>query len=380
MAGFDPDKYLSATPSTGFDPDAYLSGTPPAPANKPKREATMKEAMLSLIAPGGISRMASQAQKSYDNAAYDLGGNVTDQASKILPPGGAAAAGFVANLGMQAIPTLLGASAGSAVGKPMMEGAGRAAMKSAIKPLVAHKDKAPAAIETMLKGGYSPTNAGVAAMRDKVGALTAQADQVIAPSRKVIDLNSALQNVSGVADKARAATMGVRDADTALDVGKQLMAHPSVDAIGTMSVPAAQAMKQSNYKALGDAAYGMGLKPAAERDALKAITRALKDNIEKAEPGVAPINKQISELVNALKVSSRRAAMEGNKDIVPLGASVATALNNPVAAMGLYANSSAAIKAMLARMLYSGAKGVPAAVGGTVGGAVGAASGREKNE
>ena len=126
---------------------------------------------------------------------------------------------------------------------------------------------------------------------------------------------------------------------------------------------------------MGDAAYGIGLKPAAERDALKAVTAALKTNIERAEPAVAPINAKISELVNALKVSSRRAAMEGNKDIVPLGASVATALHNPVAALGLYANSSAAVKAMLARMLYSGSKVIPQAAGGAVGGAIGAESG-----
>lgn len=362
MAGFDPDAYLSA-PAKAFDPDAYLSGSSksaPSPKNKLSLWETVKqEAKPDIFNTSG--------------AAYELGGKVTDAT-------GSPMAGYLTNVAAQALPTVVGAFGGSTVGKPLMEGAGRATMKSAIKPLVAHKDKAPAAIETMLQGGYSPTNAGVAAMSDKVRTLASEADALIAPSTKVIDLNRALQNASGVADKARAATMGVRDADTALDVGKQLLAHPSVDAVGTMSVPAAQAMKQSNYKALGDAAYGMGLKPAAERDAIKAITAALKQNIEKAEPGVAPINKQISELVNALKVSSRRAAMEGNKDIVPLGASMATALNNPVAALGLYANSSAAIKAMLARMLYSGAKGVPAAVGGTVGGAIGAASGRPENE
>lgn len=359
---FDPDKYLSDAPAKAFDPDAYLGvqGGKTAPVAKKKQSLweTVKEAAKPDIFNTG-------------GAAYELGGKVTDAT-------GSPMAGYLTNVAAQTLPTVVGAFGGSTLGKPLMEGAGRAAMKSAIKPLVAHKDKAPAAIETMLQGGYSPTNSGMAAMTDKVRTLAGEADAVIAPSNKVIDLSRALQNTSGVADKARAATLGVRDADTAMDVSKQLMAHPSVDPLGTMSVQAAQAMKQSNYKSRGDAAYGMGLKPASERDAIKAITAALKQNIERAEPAVAPINAKMSELVNALKVSSRRAAMEGNKDIVPLGASVATALSNPIAALGLYANSSAAIKALIARTLYSGANGVPAAAGGTVGAAFGAASGREQ--
>ena len=156
------------------------------------------------------------------------------------------------------------------------------------------------------------------------------------------------------------------------------MSHPSVDPLGTMSVQAAQAMKQGNYKALGDAAYGMGLKPAAERDAIKAVTAALKKNIERAEPAVAPINKEVSDLMNAIKVSQRRALIEGNKDIVPLGSSVATALNNPVAALSLYANSSAAVKAMLARMLYTGGSTTASGLGAAAGGLSGYESGRNE--
>ena len=366
MAGFDPDKYLGEKPAQGFDPDAYLSEKPAAKKAAPM---SVMDALKIAVKPDILNT---------GEASYALGGKVTDALAPHVSPEIAAGAGYAANVAGQALPAIVGAFGGSTVGKPLMEGSARSTMKSAIKPLVAHQAKAPAAIETMLKGGYSPTNAGVAAMRDKIGTLTAEADALIGPSTKAIDLSRAMQNVSGVADKARAATMGMRDADTALDVGKQLMSHPAVDQLGLMSVPAAQAMKQSNYKALGDAAYGMGLKPAAERDAIKALTAALKQNIEKAEPGVAPINAKISELVNALKVSSRRAAMEGNKDVIPLAASIATAANNPAAALGLYANSSAAVKAMIARMLYSGAKGVPAAVGGTVGGAIGASSGKDQ--
>ena len=307
-----------------------------------------------------------------DRAAYRVGGATTDALAGKVPPEVAGGAGWLANVATQAIPTVMGGAIGSAT-KPVQKELARGLMRSAIKSSASNleKGKVPAAVETMLKKGYSPTNAGIAGMREKVGTLTSEAEKILAPSKKLIDLGGAQQNVARVADKARAATMGVRDAETATDVGRQLMSHPAVDPLGTMTVQAAQAMKQGNYKSLGDAAYGMGLKPAAERDAIKAVTAALKKNIERAEPAVAPINKDISELVNAIKVSQRRALMEGNKDIVPLGASVATALQNPIAAAGLYANSSAAVKAMLARMLYTGGGAAATTAGATTGALIG---------
>ena len=352
--------------------------------DKEELQALRRMAELEAKATGGAAPNEKISPPKYegwgsllDRAAYRVGGAATDALAGNVPPEVAGGAGWLANVATQAIPTVLGGALGSAT-KPAQQSLARGLMRSAIKPSAANleKGKVPAAVETMLKGGYSPTNAGVASMRDKIAKLTADADKVIAPSKKVIDLAGATQNVAGVADKARAATMGVRDADTALDVGRQLMNHPSVDPLGTMSVQAAQAMKQANYKALGDAAYGTGLKPMAERDAIKALTAALKKNIERAEPSVAPINKEISGLVNAVKVSQRRALMEGNKDIVPLGASVATALHNPVAALGLYANSSAAVKAMLARMLYKGGGAAATTAGATTGAVIGAESGR----
>ena len=378
-AGGQPAAQAPPPPPQGSVQFPYTpSGEKPAPFLQ-----NMFEAATSPQIAGGPMAAAgreglSQIDKGIQKGAYEAGGVVTDMGARAgLPPEVSGGAGYLANVGAQAIPALLGGALGSA-SKPTQQSLARGLMKSAIKPSAANleKGKVPAAVETMLKGGYSPTNSGVAAMRAKISGLSADVDKVIAPSKKAIDLARATQNVSGVADKARSATMGVRDADTALEVGKQLMSHPSVDPLGTMSVQAAQAMKQANYKSMGDAAYGMGLKPAAERDAIKAITAALKKNIESAEPAVAPINAEISDLLNAVKVSQRRALMEGNKDIVPLGASVATALSNPVAALGLYANSSAAVKAMLARMLYSGGGAGATAAGAAAGGIIGAESGR----
>ena len=359
MAGFDPDKYLAAP--AAFDPDAYLaSDAKPAPSPKKK---TFFEVVKEAAKPDIFNT---------GEASYELGGKVADAT-------GSPMAGYLTNVAAQALPTVVGAFGGSTVGKPVMEGGARVLMKSALKPSpTMDQGKVARAVSTLLKEGHSPTNAGVTAMGDKVRSLSAQVDDLIAPSNKAISIVPAAENVAAVAAKARAGTMGVTDAKAAQDVARALYAHPAVDDVGTMSVQAAQAMKKANYRSLGDAAYGMGLKPAAERDAIKAATRALKEGIEGAAPAVKAPNAQIQELVNALKLATRRAATEGNKDIIPLGSSVATALNNPAAALGLYANSSAAIKAMLARMLYSGADGVPAAAGGAMGAAIGATSGKNQ--
>lgn len=352
--------WQDGTPVEGGGNPAWMSGKPTAARKKSLWEVAKEAAKPDIF--------------NTEHAAYDLGGKVTDAT-------GSPGLGYATNVAAQAIPAAVGMFTGGAAA-PLAQEGGRSLMKSAIKASAGNleRGKVPQAIETMLQEGYSPTNSGIAAMRSRVSGLTDDVAQTLAPSNKVIDVAPAAQNVAGVANKSLAGTMGAQEAKSANDVSKALYAHPAVDNAGTMSVQAAQAMKQANYKSLGDAAYGMGLKPAAERDAIKELTRALKEGIENAEPGVVASNKKISELVNAIKVSQRRALIEGNKDIMPLGASVATALANPAAALGLYANSNAGVKAALARMLYSGSKPGMEAAGGAAGGAIGSESGTAPTE
>lgn len=310
--------------------------------------------------------------------AYNAGGAVTDFASKAPFMRGvpAAALGYAANLVTEAVPALFGGKLMQETVKPAMEGAGRLIMQSAIKPSpTLGKEKIARGVNTLLQEGYSPTNAGVEAMQGKVGDLSTKVEQTLAPLKKVVSVAPAAQNAATIADKARQATLGVQDANTASNVASSLYSHPNVDQLGLMSIQDAQAMKQANYKTMGDAAYGLGLKPAAERDALKAVTAGLRNAIEKVAPDVVEPNAKMQELMNAVNMVKRRALVEGNKDIIPLGSTIATAVHNPAAALGMYANSSAAVKGMIARMLYSGAKAAPAV--GAIGGAyLGAQSGQ----
>lgn len=292
-------------------------------------------------------------------ATYEAGGKVTDFLSQwdALRGKPAAAAGGATNFILNAIPAFLGGGSVQGAAQTAASGIPRWLMKSALKaPPTTDPGKVQRAVGTLLEEGYSPTNAGVQAMSGRVKDLGAQVDDIIAPLKRAIPVAPVAQGIEASSRGAQAGTLGARSADTARDVAKALYAHPAVDDAGTMSVQAAQAMKKANYRELGDAAYGMGLKPAAERDALKAAARALREGVESVAPAVRAPNAKQQELINALKLSTRRAATEANKDVIPLGASVATSVANPAAALGLYANSSAAIKAALARALYSGGK------------------------
>jgi hypothetical protein len=313
--------------------------------------------------------------------AYNIGGNVTDMASHFLPPGGAAAIGTAANVATETIPSLIGGGIASKA-EPLMQGAGRYLMQSAIRPLVAdlQRGKVPGAVETMLEQGYSPTNSGVAAMRNKAGDYMRQVDDIIAGSNKVIPVAPAREKALALAQELRSGTQGPAKMQDVQGVVKELENHPAVDDAGLISAQDAQAMKQANYKDIGPSGYGLEVKAQTNRDTLKAITRALREGIEEAHPEVSDLNAKAGELINAAKVAQRRAMIEGNKDILPIGAGVASALHNPVAALGLWANSSAAAKAALARALYSGSRAIPRAVGNTAGLVGGAMTGRSPEQ
>lgn len=119
-----------------------------------------------------------------------------------------------------------------------------------------------------------------------------------------------------------------------------------------LPVSAAQDMKQANYKRLTDASYGNGVVLPAEKDALKSLNAELKTQIEKAEPAVAPLNAEMSQLINAKKIGERRAMMELNKNPVSLPAVIAAAGHNPLMTLGMWANSSAWAKSATAHLLY----------------------------
>lgn len=109
-----------------------------------------------------------------------------------------------------------------------------------------------------------------------------------------------------------------------------------------LSVQDAQRLKQGTYKVL-DKKYGqLG---SAETEALKGLARGLKEQIALAVPEVSPLNAKQSELIKALKVTSRRAMMDDNRN--PVG--IAGLSTNPSQLAAMLADRSALLKSLAAR-------------------------------
>lgn len=335
-------------------------------------------------------------------AAYDAGGRVTDALAnrKYVPevpvgngglaepqpfsPDVAAAAGGLTNLGVEALPVL----AGNAVGKlasPSMVAKAENLMQQALKPSKAalKSGDAARAVKTLLEEGANVSEGGVAKLTGKIDELDDALDLAIKGSKGTLNNVSVLKPLKQVMDQYRAGTMAEENLQEIRKVAKKLLDHPSLRGSEEMTVEFAQAMKRQNYKELGGKAYGMGLKPDAERDALKAVTRGLKEGIEgqsalDAEylglPNAARINAQMGPLVNARDLALERVLMAGNRDQLGL----ATLAKNPAAALAMLADRSPLVKSILARMLYAGREGIPRTAGAVGGGILGGTAGQDE--
>lgn len=366
---FVPDTEQPAT--SRFVPD-----TPVTPAAR-KQEPSLSDTFLSLIAPGGIARMVGAASKSFDKAAYDAGSKVTDMAAESkLPAPLAAGLGAVANVGIQALP-MFGGGEVAKVASPAFDATGKWLMRKAINPTQTDviRGRVEPAIKTMLEQGYSPTEGGVAAMRAKVGEYMDQVKSLLDPSTARVDIVDAMQNLNKLKSKFGAGTLGEQKIAEIDSVMRSLQQHPAVRGGTSMSVQDALAMRQANDKAIGSTAYGLGLKPDAERDALKGINAALREGIATAVPGTVEPMGKASELLNAIKVSERRAAAEASKRPLPLAASIAISGYHPISTFGAIANSSSAVSGALARAAYSGQEAIPRTLGQLGGGIYGASLG-----
>ena len=325
-----------------------------------------QSSMSSQISPYLPTERGTDVAGEIAQAPYELGAKVNDAAAKVLPAPVAAGLGTAANVGMEGAGMLAGGAIGAGAGmaaRPAMQGTGRALMKSAIKPTWGDQrsGKAARAIETMLEDGYSPTIGGVDKIKTRVAALKGEADNLIAGSTGTVDKYAVADRLRPLYRDVEKSPLPNSGINTVTNAETEFLSHPSLLGTSSMPVQLAQEMKSRAYKEMGDSAYGMGLKPAAERDALKALARGFKEEIEGVVPQVAPINAKTTELLNAQKVAERRALMQGNNNPASLGVSLATMTNNPMLALSMWANSSSAAKAALARMLYTGGKAAPAA-------------------
>lgn len=334
------------------------------PKQQPKQEFnTMQKRM-------GLGKQGDTMEKIrgvVDNAGYNVGGFVTDQASKVLPPEAAAAAGYVANVATDTVPALLGGEAFKLAASPGMQAGAKKLMQSALKPGVAdlRSGKAAKAVDTLLEKGINPTQGGVAQLRSHIDELNAQVEQIIANSPATVNKAAVGSHLKDTWAAFKNQVNPQADLETIRKAWDAFKNHPSI--AGKMDIPVqlAQEIKQGTYRVLNKKYGQMG---SAEVEAQKGLARGLKEEISKAVPQVGPINKAESELINALTVAEKRALMDANKN--PMG--LALLANNPASWAAFMADKSALFKSIIARMMHSGSERIPQVVGSAAGGLYGA--------
>lgn len=305
--------------------------------------------------------------------SYKAGEKVADFATNAgASPEVAAGAGYGANVLTGAVPAFLGAAGASSA----VQNTGRGLMQSAVKPILPDQQSGDAArgIETLLKHGYNPTKGGVEALQQRISQLGDEVTQALSSSTATINKNAVADRLRSAVDKFKSQVNPKADLEAIQNAWTEFLAHPDLAGKLDMPVQLAQKLKQGTYAILGNKPYGELSGAATESQ--KQLARGLKEEVSAAVPGVEKANTLQGDLINAKDIAQRRALMEGNKNPVSLPTSLGVVAHDPMATLGLWANTSAYAKSLAARMLYSGSH----APGGAAGTALGAQSGRPPTE
>jgi hypothetical protein len=298
-----------------------------------------------------------------EKAAYKAGETVSDQATKVMPIEAAAALGAATNVGVQSLPLGAGGAASKLMTGPM-KNAARFLMNSALKPSKKQHEtgKAAAAVETMLRQGYSPSKSGVEQMRMEIDRLNDEISKSIGGSQATIEKQKVVARLQDLLKKFEMQVTPGADVNAVRAAGEEFMEHPMLAGKQEIPVQLAQDLKRGTYKALGSKSYGE--QKGASTEAQKALARGLKEEVAAAVPEVAALNALESELLNARKIAANRVAMDANKNPLGLGALISQPWMLPV---WMWDRSPAA-KGLTARALYSGAEQLPAglATGGAL--------------
>jgi hypothetical protein len=323
---------------------------------------------------GLLQGSSESLDKDVKRAAYNVGGAATDASAGLVNPDTAAKIGLAANVGLQAVPSILtGGVARSAVGEPMRN-MGRWLMNTAVKPLQKHREsgKAEQAIETMLEKGISPTRGSLSRVETRVSSLNNEVEAILSSSEGRVSTTAVANRLADVLKKAEKQALGKDEAEAVRKYWDEFVeSHPE-----NIPVLLANELKKGTYKSLGDRPYLTSAGSpdlSAKTKVEKALAGGLKDEIAVAEPSVGPLLKEQSDLINVLKVAGNRASQNNN----PMGLSLIAP--NQMQLLAFLADRSAAAKGLLARGLYSGSDALPLAGGALAGGALMSETGQPEN-
>jgi hypothetical protein len=329
---------------------------------KSAAKAVHNSPLMTFSPLGGGLKVMNKANELLEQGAYNAGGFVTDKATEMgASPETAAGLGYAANVGVQAAPTLLAGTAAKAVTGPLMDKPmGKWLMQSAMKPNVHDlaTGKAGKAAETMLKEGLNVTPGGMAELQNRISKVGNVIENTLSMSPATVDKKAVASRLQDALARVEKQVTPGADVKVIEKAWEEFLSHPLLVGKDAIPVKLANQIKQGTYKALGNKSFGE-LK-GAEIEAQKALARGLKEEINTAVPGIEKLNKEQSELLNALGVAERRSMLQGNNNLMGLS----LLAENAGAGIGFAADRSALIKSLLARLANSGAIPATAAQGG----------------
>jgi hypothetical protein len=305
-----------------------------------------------------IQRVKNEGWGSgFPKFAYDLGGRVTDLAVGLgIPAGGAAGAGFAANVLTQAIPTFL--SSPTAVGTPPPSllnwpklNLPKWLMQTAVKPTTDDllSGAGPKAIQTMLDEGITPTMGGMEKAAKISATLDDQVGNAISKSQAKVSVPSVASRLDDTLKSAEMQVNPKTDVAAVENAWTEFLTNPLIAGKKEIPVQLAHELKKGTYKALGGKSYGEVGSTSVE--AQKGLARGLREETMSAVPEIAaPLARQAS-LMNVRDVAGARALLEANKNP---GGLATLRLDHPLSAATFMADRWAWLKAMLALGLYKG--------------------------
>lgn len=330
------------------------------PGQEPLSYGNMMKDSLSNVAKGFMTSgplggMGAAVGEGFGNmgkimerGGYKGGEAVTDILAPYVSPEVAGGAGYMTNVGIQAIPALFGAIGGQEL-KPGLEYLGKGRMWSALKPNQKEilSGDAEKIVQTLLNRGINVTEGGATKLRKMTDPLNQRVNDIISKSTKSVTKTESGREIAKLLKKTRNQVNPDADLGVVSKSWKQFdRTNPSY-----FPIKKAQDLKQGTYQMLEKKAFD-GLQNA-DVEAQKALARGLRSGVEKQEPGVIPLNKELSELYNAIGPVERRAGIAANRDLLGL----TPAALNPQAMAAMLMDRSQWVKSMLARALYSTGKG-----------------------
>jgi hypothetical protein len=301
--------------------------------------------------------------KLIEHLGYEGGGKVTDVASTVMSPEAASGLGYATNVGVQAIPALLGGQGLQKAVTPLMQSASKRMMQSAMKPPI--KDilngDAAKAVQTMLDEGASVTPGGVLKLRKQIETLGDEVKNAVASSTATIKKGDVGLRLQSTLDDFKNQVNPQADMEALRKAWLNFRNHP--DLIGKQDIPVqtAHRLKQGTYRALGDKPYGE--LQGAQIESQKQLARALREEVAQAVPGVAEPLRRQSGLINAADLAERRVMAQSNNNLLglaPLGVS-------PLSWLMFLADRNPATVSALARMTNANARTLPALLGQSAG-------------